>query len=81
MYNPTAIHHLLEETPMLLPFRGNEHKLGLRHVIQPVANHLTTTLFTLLSEAKGQGGFTNTWTAFQYELAGHRARPHSGPFI
>ncbi len=68
-YDPTALYHLLEETPMLLPFKDNEHKLGLRHVVHPVANHLTTTLYTLLSEAKGRGGFNQSWTAFQYELA------------
>lgn len=56
-YKPNAIHHLLEQIPMLLPFKDNEHKLGLLHVVQLVANHLTT-LYTLLSETKGQDGFT-----------------------
>ncbi|RXN18886.1 hypothetical protein ROHU_001960 [Labeo rohita] len=68
-FKPAAIHHLLEEIPILLPFKDNEHQLGLRHILQPVASHLTSTLYTLLSEAKGRGGFNSSWTAFQAELA------------
>ncbi|KAK2892465.1 hypothetical protein Q8A67_012453 [Cirrhinus molitorella] len=68
-FNPQAIHHLLQETPMLLPFRDNCHGLGLRHVIQPVTTDLTDTLCTLLAECKGLGGYNHSWMAFQYELA------------
>lgn len=68
-YNPQAIYRLLENIPMLLPFKDNAHGLGLRHVTQPVATYLTNTLYTLFEECKGRGGYTNTWMAFQYELA------------
>ncbi|MGL5643877.1 MAG: hypothetical protein ACRCW3_03860 [Metamycoplasmataceae bacterium] len=79
-YNQQAIYHLLENTPMLIPFKDNKHKLGLRHVIHPVTNYLTETLYTLLVECKSRGGFNNSWTAFQHELALEEmffGRPHS----
>lgn len=68
-FNPPALHHLLEQTPMILPFRDNGHRLGLRHVVQPVATHLTSTHESLNKNHHGQGGFTNSCTAFQLELA------------
>lgn len=46
-YTP-ALHQLLEQTPMLIPFKDNSHGLGLWHVVQPVATHLTSTLESLL---------------------------------
>ncbi|KAK2885211.1 hypothetical protein Q8A67_016048 [Cirrhinus molitorella] len=68
-YNPQALYSLLETNPMLLPFKDNSHGLGLRHVVQPVAAHLCNTLYTLFDECKGRGGYKNSWTAFQFELA------------
>lgn len=68
-YNPQAIYRLLDSNPMLLTFKDNAHGLGLRHVTQPVAAYLTNTLYTLLEECKGRGGYTSSWMAFQYELA------------
>lgn len=54
---------------MLGPFKDNAHGLGLRHVLNPVATHLTDTLGTLFRNLHGQGGYKNSWTAFQMELA------------
>ncbi|CAM4573811.1 unnamed protein product [Leuciscus chuanchicus] len=55
-FNPKALHLLLEQTPMVLPFRDNSHGLGLRHVVKPVATHLTSTLEGLLRNSHSQGG-------------------------
>ncbi|MGL5591361.1 MAG: hypothetical protein ACRDCF_01340 [Mycoplasmoidaceae bacterium] len=68
-YSETDIFHLLEDFPMVLVFKDNPQSLGLRHVVHPVADHLTRTLVALLSECKEQGGYANSWTAFQLELA------------
>lgn len=46
-FDPPALHHLLKQTPMLLLFSDNDHRLGLRHIIQPVTTHLTCTLKTI----------------------------------
>ncbi|CAM4428180.1 unnamed protein product [Leuciscus chuanchicus] len=56
-FHPPALHTLLEQTPMVLPFKDNSHGLGLRHVVKPVATYLTSTLEGLLrnSHSKGLG--------------------------
>lgn len=68
-YDEADIYALLQDFPMILVFKDNQQKLGLRHVIHPVAECLTQSLFNLLTECKGQGGYMNSWTAFQVELA------------
>ncbi|CAM4548046.1 unnamed protein product [Leuciscus chuanchicus] len=68
-YDEADIYNLLEDYPMVLVFKDNSKKLGLQHVINPVTECLTQSLYNLLAECKGQGGYTNSWTAFQLELA------------
>lgn len=60
---------LREHAPLILPFKDNKHGIGLRHVIHPVAHHLTDQLHALFEECQHLGGYTNSWKAFQYELA------------
>ncbi|XDV36630.1 hypothetical protein PO909_006376 [Leuciscus waleckii] len=54
---------------MLIPFKDNEDGLGLRHIVKPTATYLSSTLFDLLHNQKGLGGFESSWKAFQLELA------------
>lgn len=85
-FNQNALHQLLMQKPMLVPFKDNAHGLDLRHVLNPVATHLTNTLETLFQNSHGQGGYKNSWTAFQMELAleeiffGRLFCPQSKPF-
>ncbi|KAL1254873.1 hypothetical protein QQF64_012934 [Cirrhinus molitorella] len=69
VFEPLYIYQLLEEILLVLMFRDKAQSLGLCHTLHPVANHLTHTLYTLLSECKGMGGFNNSWGAFQIEFA------------
>lgn len=41
-YYMPAIHKLLEQIPIVLPFKKNSQLLGLSHVVHPVASYLTT---------------------------------------
>lgn len=50
--------NLLETLPMLVPFRNDNH--GLRSVVQPVAIYLRTSLYDVLQQAKGLGGYKNS---------------------
>lgn len=68
-YYMPAVHKLLEQIPIVLPFKKNSQVLGLSHVVHPVASYLTTILHSLLRDCKGKRGFTNSWMAFQCELA------------
>lgn len=52
---------------MLVPFRDDNH--GLRFVVQPVAIYLSTSLYDILQQAKGLGGYENSCHSFQLELA------------
>lgn len=54
---------------MIVPFKDNENKLGLRKVVHPVAMYLSSMLFDLFEAKKGLGGFKSSCTAFQFELA------------
>ncbi|ROL50746.1 hypothetical protein DPX16_14990 [Anabarilius grahami] len=53
-YNMPAVYKILEEIPMLLPFKHNSHGLGLSHMVLPIASYLTTTLNNLLTNSKGK---------------------------
>jgi len=68
-YKEADNYNLLEYFPMVLVFKENPKKLGLWHVIKPVREYFTQSLYNLLTEFKGRGGYTNSWTAFQLELA------------
>ncbi|XP_047665816.1 uncharacterized protein LOC125140694 [Tachysurus fulvidraco] len=68
-YSEDELCALLEVRPMLVVFKDNKQKLGLRHVMHPVTSYLTDTLRTLLTECKHLGGYRNSWTSFQLELA------------
>lgn len=59
---------LVEQQPLLLPFKEERSGESFLTVMRGVAGHLLNTLKAAHASGKGQGKFTESWTAFQAEI-------------
>lgn len=86
-FSEPCLEMLLEYYPMVVPFWDLEDGCGLFDIVHSVSNYLCESLTSLLHEHKGLGGFKESWSAFQLELAleemffgrcaHHPSRPYS----
>ncbi|CAM4733370.1 unnamed protein product [Leuciscus chuanchicus] len=67
-FSEPMLNDLLETAPMLVPFRTTDGS-GMSSVVHSVATYLTGALRDLLNRVRGSGGYENSWSAFQIELA------------
>ncbi|CAM4652162.1 unnamed protein product [Leuciscus chuanchicus] len=67
-FTQPMISQLLETVPMLVPFRNTDGS-GLSSVVNSVSTYLSGALHDVLHQARGLGGYENSWSAFQLELA------------
>lgn len=60
---------LFKEYPMVVPFKQDEYRESVHFVLQKVLTHIVDSLESIMDQSEGQGGFSQSWKAFQYELA------------
>lgn len=70
MIDSDQLHDILESRPLMIPFYDEQSEdISFSSVIVTICNHLAEKLKGLFNLHRNRGGFEESWTAFQLELA------------